>query len=228
MSATATEATAEVEVDEVICTKCKTVFVGGIGDNCTVRSCDGAGEALPPEDDDTDTHEPDEPADKAGPMLSEREAAHYQAIREKQVEVRRALSEWTAAKDEASGAKKDFDRHDEELRDLIAEGPDLQSRLPFGGDEKPDRASVKLDTIGLSESIVAKLFQAALESIGGLQKFTNAGNKLADIDGIGPESAGKIADAIAKWDEVHPADDEPADLKEEIAKAFDDAGILAK
>ena len=91
----------------------------------------------------------------------------------------------------------------------------MQTRLPFKDEptKATDRRSIRLDTLGLPESIITKLVESGEQgmiTIGDVQRLTEIGGQLTDVDGIGPESAAKIADAIAKWDEAHPAD-EPAE-----------------
>lgn len=60
---------------------------------------------------------------------------HYDAIREKERDVREL--EWACleAKREAKDAKEEFDLADKSLRDLIRRGPDPQRKLPLKDDE---------------------------------------------------------------------------------------------
>lgn len=62
---------------------------------------------------------------------------HYEAILEKEIEVRALEGNYLDAKEAASEAKKDFEAADRALRSLIARGPDKQRKLPLGDPETP-------------------------------------------------------------------------------------------
>src|SRR5262245_23680998 len=76
-----------------------------------------AAETAPPESDDK----------PVTPHVRE----HYEAIREKEQEVRRLESIFFDVRRAAKNAKENFEAADQELRTLIADGFDPQSKLPF-------------------------------------------------------------------------------------------------
>lgn len=65
---------------------------------------------------------------------------HYDAICEKEIEVRALEGEYIDLKEQASEAKKDFEAADRALRSLIARGPDKQRKLPLGDPEQTTAA----------------------------------------------------------------------------------------
>jgi len=69
-------------------------------------------------------------------MANNAQLDHYHSIVEQEKAVRKALLEWTEAKDEASACKKNFDRLNDELLDMIHGGPDWQNKLPFDEGEE--------------------------------------------------------------------------------------------
>lgn len=78
-----------------------------------------------------------DPVEPEGPMPSHiRE--HYDAIREKEHEVRRLEGIYLRLKEESAAAKKDFEFADKSLRDMIAYGPDRQKKLPLADAELPN------------------------------------------------------------------------------------------
>jgi len=85
---------------------------------------------------------------------------------------------------------------------------------PVTGVLSPETAAKELAVLGLSESIVGKLNEAHIFTLGELQKrMTSAGEWWAkDIPGIGGERAGTIADAYNEcvWG-VNPQGDNPGD-----------------
>lgn len=136
------------------------------------------------------------------------ESRHYAEIRELNEQVLDSQYEWQRAKDEASAAKKDYDRLSEKLQRLIAHGPDRQRRL-FA--EKP-AANVVVDAfrshdvaeLGLTKSLTEGLRDLGLNTLGELQDYWKSGKHLHDEKNWGPEKSAKVSDAFADFGVAHP------------------------
>lgn len=136
---------------------------------------------------------------------TKREQEHYEEIRRMERSVRTLELEYEALKEEAGDAKKAFDRADKALRELIAKGADPQMTLPL--DDSPAEAwklTPLAEVKGISKGLLEKMAGAGLENLGQYQAFYANEHDLTEIDGIGPEKANKIADAIADWFKDHP------------------------
>jgi len=147
-----------------------------------------------------------------------------------------AQSDYNTAREEAKCAKSVFENSQLELTNVARRVSDaLAGRKPVEtpamfdedgtptaeaaadtvtGVLSPETAAKELAVLGLSESIVGKLNEAHIFTLGELQKrMTSAGEWWAkDIPGIGGERAGTIADAYNEcvWG-VNPQGDNPGD-----------------
>jgi hypothetical protein len=95
---------------------------------------------------------PEPPADAATHIRE-----HYDQIREKERSVYALESEYLSLKEQAAGAKKDFEQADKALRNLIARGADRQLKLPLDGAgkelRKPKRIKLLVDLEGTTLKI---------------------------------------------------------------------------
>lgn len=155
---------------------------------------------------------------------------HLAAIKAKSSEADVAYAEWQEANLTAKELKKVYEGRMGELRSIIRTGS-AQSRLDFGGDdddgddasaakpatasEQPEWMSRPLSVLKLPESLLTKLAEGAIETLGHLKAFWDAGRVLNDLRGIGSEKAARVADAWANYAKEHPevysADGPPAD-----------------
>lgn len=156
--------------------------------------------------------------------------AHYDRIVEMEREVGKAEAEYTAKKESASAAKKRFEAADEELRQFIRRGPDLQQRLP-GMDEaeqaEPEAwRAVPVGDLGLRPSIIIRLAEAGITTIGQIADQTAEYGETwhNTIDGIGLAAAESISRALEDFWAEHPeyAEAEPEPEEEEDHGESDD------
>ena len=140
---------------------------------------------------------------------SKLEAAHYDAIRMQNREVRRLGKEKDDTKTAASFAKKAWERASTDLQDMIEEGPNSQPLLPGmdGGAEEPWRTVniTELISHGLTEKDIEKLNEndPSIKTLGDVASFTTE-YSLTDVSGFGPTSADRYSDAFNAWWEAHP------------------------
>lgn len=149
-----------------------------------------------------------------GPTMSELEAAHYAEIRELELEVREAANEMNATKRVASMAKKKFEALDEELRGLIARGPNPQLQLSLEEesqeqDSKAAKYEQLLDTLiedvlELTEKQHEKLLDCGVDTVGDFEKLRGGQmpdfpRGLRDVKGVGEKTIDKWEDAIVNW-----------------------------
>lgn len=143
--------------------------------------------------------------------LDETERRHYEAIREKETEVR--VLEGTAkdAKEHAAACKKKFERADEQLRDLIRTGLDPQKELPFEQADANAWRDLDLDELEMTDSQRKKLAEhfeskSLPATLGSLSDWRNRYNETwyQDIDGIGQKAAEAIDNAWVEFWAKHP------------------------
>ncbi len=132
------------------------------------------------------------------------EQVHYEQIRQSEKEVRTLELEHGAAKSEAATAKKAFEQADEELRHLIARGPDMQGRLDLDAGNEAWR-SVPLADLGIDDSNLEKLKenQPPLVTIGDVRSFCEK-YELTNVKGIGPGAELKIEQALSRYWQEQP------------------------
>lgn len=116
--------------------------------------------------------------------------------------VDRAEEAWDEAKSTASACKAAFDVAVSRMRAIAAEKPGeslfdgVVKVAATGEDAWRDAPIVDLE---LSASILAKLTEAGLDTVGKLADWTASGKELTDIKGIGAQSSETIADALEKF-----------------------------
>jgi hypothetical protein len=142
------------------------------------------------------------PDDKPqGESLKER---HYLQIRELTREVKGARTEWHDAKDEAAYRKKEYDRLNDKLLELISRGPEPQKMLPGFSEGADAWRGRPVSELGLPDSLNESMEAEGIKTLGDLQSFWNGGKYLSDIKGIGPEKSATVADAFADYGAAHP------------------------
>lgn len=167
------------------------------------------------------------------------EHEHYEEILVRTQEVCEARTKWASAKDRASGLKKEFDALNGDLLTLIQRGPDMQTKLPLdggqpsGGDE-PAAATVVSDAwrdvevgeLDVPDSLVSKLCENGLHTLGELSDFWKGRRELTELKGIGGAKSDAVADAFARYGQEHPeVFGEPVAVEEPAAEnAADDTG----
>ena len=116
--------------------------------------------------------------------------------------------------------------HDRAVNDLLDEIDDNQPRLPFG-DKAPgedDWQSVPVASLNLPATIVERLTEAGIQTVGDISAWTNEGHDLQEINGIGISKAEAIEDALENFwatrkgeldEEGEQDDDEDPTLGEE-------------
>jgi hypothetical protein len=131
---------------------------------------------------------------------------HYDAIREKEQNVRQLEKDYFDAKRHAKNAKEDFEAADLELRNLIADGLDPQTKLLFPAETEqevdPDAwRGAQLNELFLPEKIFEKLSSAGIETIGQLEDLRAqvADGKADWPKGIGPSKVTAIEDSVLSW-----------------------------
>ena len=144
--------------------------------------------------------------------LVEAEHEHLDEIRKLNAKVREYRSEYEDAAAEAKSRKKSLEAAQDQLSDLIARGPETMPL--FDGPKpaakpgpKPKKAAAPdevwradiIPDLDLAPSIVEKLAEAGLHTIGDLADWSAGGRLLQDIDGIGEAAAVKIDDAMTKY-----------------------------
>lgn len=152
---------------------------------------------------------------------------HLAVIKAKGDEADVAYANWCDAAATAKELKKVYEGRMGELRSIIRNG-NAQTRLPFAAADEDDETPVKpataaeqpewmgrpLSVLNLPESLVEKLAEGAIETLGHLKAFWDAGRVLNDLKGIGSEKAARVADAWASYAAEHPevfnADGDPA------------------
>jgi hypothetical protein len=141
---------------------------------------------------------------------------HYDAIREKEREVRELECVFLDAKREAKDAKEEFELADKSLRDLISRGPDPQRKLPLKDDElsplpaalppqppaSPDAwRAAPLIELGLTLKQNELFAEIGVTTIGALEDFRAeiAEGQAAWPKGIGPAKVTDIENRIVDW-----------------------------
>lgn len=163
-----------------------------------------AGEATEATAEEEASEEP--PAEET--PYSRLEQAHYEEIRGMERTVRDKERDYLRSKSETSALKKAFECSDEGLRNLIAEGPQQQMKLPLADAEEPQAEeawrAMPLAEAGIAGAMETKLAEADITTIGQLADFTASGCELTEIDGIGPAKAEEIADLLTEFWKKHP------------------------
>lgn len=182
-------------------------------------------------DEDGEESSPPVPAELAPPSNNDLSLLQQWAndVQEKQRGRAAYLQEIDRAKRELKSAKTELEEYDAELFDFISRGPyqptlfdqpninhpadqpepphpvdpDATPEIPVD-DAKADEA-VKLSTpiveLGLPKGIESALLEAGLSSVGEIATFTEQGNDLTDIKGIGEGKAERIRNAMASlWE----------------------------
>jgi len=133
------------------------------------------------------------------------EADYIRRIQAARAALRRAETEYEAAKEEARSAKKAWEEAVRHLTEVIDTGP---QRLPLfdGPEQEPpaqqaddDWKNVPITTLNLPDGITKALHEAGLNTIGQIAEFTADGNPLTAIPKIGPAKAQKIEAALEKF-----------------------------
>jgi hypothetical protein len=144
------------------------------------------------------------------------EAARAEALQhivELNTRIGNAAAEHAVKQADAKQAKERVEGLYTELRNYIDE---LSKPLPLFDKKKGEQAPAKalddeawrgvpIETLvshGLPQSLVVRLGEASLTTIGLLADFTNAGKRLTDLDGVGEAKAEKIEQALERfWSE---------------------------
>jgi hypothetical protein len=131
---------------------------------------------------------------------------HYDAIREKEREVRCLEGEYLDAKEAAAEAKRDFESADKALRNLIARGPDPQKPLAFPEEPATPAAddawkSAPLNELRMTEKQNDLFASAGVTTIGELEDLRAkiADGKAEWPKGIGPAKVTDIENRVVDW-----------------------------
>jgi hypothetical protein len=131
---------------------------------------------------------------------------HYDAIRGKEQVVRQLERAFLDAKRQAKNAKEDFDAADLELRNLIADGLDPQTRLPFPAEPQVEEDAdawrlAPLDQLFLPEKLHEKLVAVGVETIGDLEDLrAEISQGQADWPkGFGVAKVTAVENAVLAW-----------------------------
>lgn len=143
---------------------------------------------------------------------------HLASIKAKSSEADVAYANWCEAAATAKELKKVYEGRMGELRSIIRTGS-AQTRLDFSSDdedddapktapatagEQPEWMQRPLSVLKLPESLINKLSEGAIDTLGHLKAFWDAGRVLNDLKGIGSEKAARVADAWANYAKEHP------------------------
>lgn len=168
------------------------------------------------------------------PSLDELRRQHYEAIREKNLQVAELEQDMNAEHERYKAAKKVFEGAQSELRSLIRRDPNQRVLFQKNGDEtvEPWRA-VTLDDLGIEGRIAELLTEAKLTTLGAIADWTKE-YQLTDIAGIGPAKAESLQATLDLYwaqnppvDQAEEHDAAQSDLKGEIAGELADRGLLA-
>jgi len=111
--------------------------------------------------------------------------------------------------------------------------PLFDKKEPIGEVTPKDESwrEVKIEVLELPHGLIGKLYEANIETLGQLADYTlpqNGNKRLTDITGVGPGAVEKIEAATTQfWATYQQPGAGTTELKEEIADAFREAGILA-
>src|SRR5262245_8616931 len=130
---------------------------------------------------------------------------HYDAIRQKEQSVRELERLFLDAKRQAKSAKEDFEAADLQLRNLIADGLDPQTKLPFLAErtqEDPDAwRSAPIEELVLPPKLKEKLIASGIETIGQLEDFRAEVSEARAVwpKGINTAKVTAIENAVLAW-----------------------------
>lgn len=174
------------------------------------------------------------PAAAALSPAQKRKLSHLAEIEQQNAAVSQAARELAEAKAESRERQKEYDGAVGELRRLISAGPDPQEKLDFdgtGGDGSPASATEgagpewkgrPVSELGLTAALLAALEKLGIETLGQLKGYWDAGKKLTDEKGWGPEKNAKVADHWAEYSKDHLEVYSDHDLPAEELAADDD------
>lgn len=125
---------------------------------------------------------------------------------------------WQSFVERAKDAKKRWEGHQEYIQKFVAgldmplfdKGPDGSAEADAPPTEPaPDPAwrsvpLLELGRYGLAPKLREKLAEAGISTVGTLADWTNGGQLLTDIPGVGAAAAGKIEDVLAEFWEARP------------------------
>lgn len=172
-----------------------------------------------------------EPADPPALTPTQQvEHDHYEEIKKLTQDVYEARREWASAKDQASALKKGFEALSTELIDTIRRGPEMQRKLPLAGEASESATvahsdawrDVEVGELDIPDSLVGKLCEHGLHTLGELSDFWKSRRDLTELKGIGGAKELLVTDAFAKYGQEHPevfgqAEEEPCASAENIA-----------
>lgn len=190
---------------------------------------------------DDDSPAPEDPTtldelseDEKAEKLAVLQAKWHERTHEIESELGVAMVDLVRAKANAKAAQKEVDKLAESLDFRYSSGPPMTLPTPAprqtemfddeSDDDEPTdssvienddsrRLAVRLERLGLPRGILAKLKDAAVETIGDVASLTAINRPLESIPGIGSEKAETIVAAIAKFDEEWSKDPEVAVAK---------------
>ena len=149
----------------------------------------------------------------AAMVRREKHLKRAQAIND---ELRDALADWHAKKEEASAAKKHWESMGKRLSDALAEGPDPQQRLPGmdeddAGDATPPEPEddscreVTLESLDVRPKLLESLAEndPPIKTLGDVANWTTE-YELTNIPGVGPVAAEEIQQACDGYWAQHP------------------------
>lgn len=148
-------------------------------------------------------------------MVSE----HHDEIVRQQKEVARLHDKWQAAKDASLAAKKNYDESVNELRNIIAGGPNPQLSL-FSKSAPEDWKAISVDRLNISTSQRRKLIDAGCDTLGKVQDLRSGmlsdyPDGLSSLKSFGPQVIAKVEAAMLEF--MPENDDEPSDAVAEAA-----------
>lgn len=166
------------------------------------------------------------PSEESGKLVTPHVREHYEAIRQKEQDVRRLESVFFDYRRAAKIAKENFEAADQELRTLIAEGFDPQAKLPFSAEpqvaEDVDAWRLApLSELFLPEKLRDKLLDAGVETIGQLEDLRGeiSEGKAEWPKGIGTAKITAIEDSVLSWLTDHRDHFREPEALSELARA---------
>lgn len=160
--------------------------------------------------------EPDPPTAVAYSDLGAEALAWKADVKKVTLELQERHDAYLTAKKKAATAKQRWESGVEQLQTLILRGPEP---MPLFDKEKPGDDTLPLaeseewkeediDGLDVSDSILGKLHEAMIDSLGDLHKWQTT-KQLTDIPGIGRGSADKIEAALIVYWEENPLAAQP-------------------
>ena len=182
---------------------------------------DNPADDVPQDDPPADEPAVAEPTSPAA--FSDRQAAHLAEIKAARQAQRLARGDWDAAKEDVKEKKAIYEKASLVVGKLIDAGPSLLDGVRCvespGGAAQDSQIDVNdpavpvdpdswratpLDKLDLTDNRIERLGEAGIFNLGDLADWTNSGNELTDVKGVGAKAAEKIEKALDDFWAAHP------------------------